>query len=270
MGKKKKKGRSNRKTFGFMGITLFFLVVLLTHDCAQQATVEDNSLSGPEIPALQNGRMEQIIRHEGFTVSYNSDYRIANWVAYELTEAEARAKDVSRTDVFVPDPQVAADKTATNNDYYRSGYDRGHLAPAGDMKWSATAMQESFYLSNICPQNKGLNGGIWNDLEKQCRQWAIRYGSVLIITGPIIKEHPKRIGNVGVPSGFYKVVCIRQKNGKQEGIGFIYENRGYKNTTFRSGIVSVDSVEKVTGIDFFPSFPIEVQQEMEASTSWKN
>jgi endonuclease G len=269
MGKKKRKGRRNQRTFSFTGMTLFFLGVMLMHDCSQQVITGRNTPQGPEIPALQNGRKEQIICHEGYTVSYNSEYRIANWVAYELTEEEARSKEVSRTDNFMPDPQVPVYESATNDDYYRSGYDRGHLAPAGDMKWSATAMQESFYLTNICPQNKGLNGGIWNDLEIQCRRWAIRYGSVLIVTGPIIDKNPRRIGNVSVPSGFYKVVCIRPKNGKEEGIGFMYENKNYKNTTYRSGMVSIDSVETVTGIDFFSSFPVEVQQEMEASTSWK-
>ena len=116
-----------------------------------------------EIPKLKAKRSEQVIRHEGYTVSYNSDYKIANWVAYELTAEEAKSKKTERSNKFVPDPMVKG-ATATNEDYTRTGYDRGHMAPAGDMKWSAKAMRESFYFSNICPQKPALNRGIWKEL----------------------------------------------------------------------------------------------------------
>jgi endonuclease G len=223
----------------------------------------------PEIPRLQNGRKEQIIYHEGYTVSYNSEYKIANWVAYELTAEEVGGR-VKRSDKFVPDPMVAKDETSKNEDYVRSGYDRGHLAPAGDMKWSYKAMQESFYYTNICPQNKELNTGIWNSLEVQCRTWATRYGSLLIITGPVMESNLKRLGShrVGIPNIFYKVVCIPSGN-KPKGIGFLFENRKYIKTDIRARAVSIDSVEKVSGIDFFPSYPSEVQEEMEASMDWE-
>lgn len=124
-----------------------------------------------EIPKLKIKRSEQVIRHEGYTVSYNSDYKIANWVAYELTAEEAKSKKTERSNKFVPDPMVKG-ATATNEDYTRTGYDRGHMAPAGDMKWSAKAMRESFYFSNICPQKPALNRGIWKELEEQSRLWA--------------------------------------------------------------------------------------------------
>jgi endonuclease G len=224
----------------------------------------------PEIPKLQSGRKEQIIYHEGYTVSYNSDYKIANWVAYELTAEEADSKEVKRKDRFVPDPMVAEAESATVEDYSGSGYDRGHLAPAGDMKWSHKAMDESFYFSNICPQDRGLNTGIWNTLENQCRSWASQYGSLLIVTGPIIEDSLPQLGaqGVAVPKAFYKVVCIPSGD-KPRGIGFIFENRKYVKTHIRSRAVSIDSLEKLSGIDFFPSFPLEVQAEMEASTTWK-
>jgi DNA/RNA endonuclease G (NUC1) len=222
----------------------------------------------PEIPQLQNGRNEQIIYHEGYTVSYNPDYKIANWVAYELTSEETSGK-VKRSDKFVPDPMIGEWATATNEDYAQSGYDRGHLAPAGDMKWSDKAMRESFYFSNICPQDKGLNTGIWNSLEMQCRKWADRHDALLIVTGPVIKDSLRRIGKhrVAIPDAFYKVICIPNGD-KPKGIGFLFENRAYK-TNIRSMAVSIDSVEKVSGIDFFPSFPPEVQAEMESSVTWE-
>ena len=223
-----------------------------------------------EIPRLKEKRREQVIRHEGYTVSYNSEYRIANWVAYELTATEAKSKKTERSNKFVSDPQVKG-ATAMNEDYTRSGYDRGHLAPAGDMKWSAKAMRESFYLSNICPQKPKLNRGIWKDLEEQCRLWALDNGSLLIVTGPVITGDMKRLGKnkVAIPKSFYKVLCYYTEKG-YKGIGFLFENRDYKDNSLKSMVIPIDSVEKVTGIDFFPSIPDEQEKEMEATVDWSS
>ncbi len=223
-----------------------------------------------EIPHLKEKRQEQVIKHEGYTVSYNSEYRIANWVAYELTATEAKSKKTERSNKFVSDPQVKG-ATAMNEDYTRSGYDRGHLAPAGDMKWSAKAMRESFYLSNICPQKPKLNRGIWKDLEEQCRLWALDNGSLLIVTGPVITGDMKRLGKnkVAIPKSFYKVLCYYTEKG-YKGIGFLFENRDYKDNSLKSMVIPIDSVEKVTGIDFFPSIPDEQEKEMEATVDWSS
>ena len=223
-----------------------------------------------EIPRLKEKRQEQVIKHEGYTVSYNSEYRIANWVAYELTATEAKSKKTERSNKFVSDPQVKG-ATAMNEDYTRSGYDRGHLAPAGDMKWSAKAMRESFYLSNICPQKPKLNRGIWKDLEEQCRLWALDNGSLLIVTGPVITGDMKRLGKnkVAIPKSFYKVLCYYTEKG-YKGIGFLFENRDYKDNSLKSMVIPIDSVEKVTGIDFFPSIPDEQEKEMEATVDWSS
>jgi endonuclease G len=221
--------------------------------------------TGEELSILQNGQKEQIIKHEGFTVSYNSEYRIANWVAYELTPDEAQSKNVARQDKFLPDPEVKG-ATATNEDYKNSGYDRGHLAPAGDMKWSEKAMRESFYFSNICPQDRGLNSGMWHKLEKQCRTWTMQHGKLSIVTGPVIEDDLERLGKnrVGIPKLFYKVVCCTSSGHTPKGIGFLFENRHYKGTNLKVMAIPVDSVEKVTGLDFFSSIPPEVQEEMES------
>ncbi len=223
-----------------------------------------------EIPRLKEKRQEQVIKHEGYTVSYNSEYRIANWVAYELTATEAKSKKTERSNKFVSDPQVKG-ATAMNEDYTRSGYDRGHLAPAGDMKWSAKVMRESFYLSNICPQKPKLNRGIWKDLEEQCRLWALDNGSLLIVTGPVITGDMKRLGKnkVAIPKSFYKVLCYYTEKG-YKGIGFLFENRDYKDNSLKSMVIPIDSVEKVTGIDFFPSIPDDQEKEMEATVDWSS
>ena len=199
-----------------------------------------------EIPRLRREAKEQVIRHEGYTLSYNSD-----------------------SNKFVVDPDVKG-ATAYNEDYTRTGYDRGHMAPAGDMKWSLKAMRESFYLSNICPQKPGLNRGVWKDLEEQVRLWAKENGRVWIACGPVISSDMRRLGKnrVGIPKSFYKVLCM-EVNGKMEGIGFLFENRDYENgVSPRKMAVTIDSVENLTGIDFFPALPDAVEGEMEATINW--
>ena len=221
--------------------------------------------AGTEIPRLTGKRTEQIIRHEGYTVSYNSDYKIANWVAYELTASEAKSKKSERSNKFSPDPQVKG-ATATNEDYTRTGYDRGHLAPAGDMKWSGKAMRESFYFSNICPQRPGLNRGVWKDLEEQARLWAAENGSLLIVAGPVITDDLRRLGKhrVGVPKLFYKVLCYVSE-GKPQGVGFLFENKDYGDTPLSSLMLPIDKVEEIVGVDFFYSLPDSVENLMEKS-----
>ena len=239
---------------------------------AAERESEDKSLSVPdqlEIPRLENGAKEQVIRHEGYTVSYNSDYRIANWVAYELTAAEATSQRAERSNKFVPDPAVKG-ATAYNEDYTRTGYDRGHLAPAGDMKWSMKAMRESFYLSNICPQKPGLNRGIWKDLEEQIRLWAKENDRVWIATGPIITSGMRRMGKdrIGVPDAFYKVVCM-EVDGRMEGIGFLFENRDYANgQSPKTVALPIDKVEEAARVDFFPALPDKEEARMEADIRW--
>lgn len=218
--------------------------------------------TGAEIPVLKNGAKEQIIKHEGYSVSYNPDYKIPNWVAYELTEEKVKNNKVKRHNKFIPDPQVKG-ATALNEDYTRTGYDRGHMVPAGDMKWSEKVMRETFYFSNICPQDRGLNSGVWNDLEMTIRVWAKEYKRIFIAAGPVIEKDLKRLGKnrVGIPKQFYKVVCDPEK---AQCIGFLFENRDYKQTSPRDLAVTVDEVEAITGIDFFSLFPDKLEKEMES------
>lgn len=218
-----------------------------------------------EIPKLTQSRQEQIIEHTGYTVSYNSDWRIPNWVAYELTRSETHGNN-EREDHFEPDPDVKG-VCPNYRDYSNSGYDRGHMAPAGDMKWDPTAMKECFYLSNICPQDHNLNKGDWNDLEMTIRHWANKFGSVYITCGPIMSKNPETIGydKVAVPDAFYKV-CLAEINGEWQAIGFIFENKaGHKE--LRTYCKTIDEIESTTGIDFFPKLDDKIENRIEASFS---
>ena len=215
-----------------------------------------------EIPVSATGTKEQIIYHTGYTTSYNSEWCIPNWVAYELTRDEARAHQTEREGEFQADPQ-AKGRSVSSADYASSGYGRGHMAPAGDMKWSNKAMRESFYLSNVCPQKKALNAGLWNDLELGLRRIAKQNGNVWIVCGPIVSKNHRTIGRnrVAVPDKFFKVVCRKEK-GKYIAIGYVFPNSDCKGSV-PDYACSVDEVERLTGIDFFSLLPDNVEDAME-------
>ncbi len=222
--------------------------------------VRDGALSDPGLPVTVVERSSLIIRHLGYTVSYNADTRIANWVAWTLTP-DRFEEVVSRYDKFLPDPEVGED-AVTTEDYTRSGYDRGHLCPAADNKWDKQAMRESFYMTNVCPQNHNLNRGDWKELEEACREWTLEHGKLYVVAGPVLYrgEH-RRIGmrRVVVPEAFYKVVFCPEP---LKAIGFIYKNTS-GNHPLDAYINTVDEVERITGLDFFPDLPdsLEIQVE---------
>lgn len=223
-----------------------------------------------ELPKLMADRPEQIIEHTGYTVSYNSDWCVPNWVAYELTREETRGKH-PRAVHFEPDPDVRG-VCPTYRDYSRSNYTRGHMAPAGDMKWDTIAMRESFYLSNVCPQDHNLNDGDWKMLEEQARVWAEQYGNLYIACGPLMSNNPEVIGrnNVAVPDAFFKVLLCRI-DGKWQAIGFVFDNKpGHQR--LRNYAKTIDEVERLAGIDFFPALEDDLENAVEAQYdlgAWK-
>lgn len=228
--------------------------------------------SGAEIPRLLSDEKEQIVVHEGYTVSFNSTYKQANWVAYELTGSESISKKHKRKDKFLIDKKIKGG-TAENGDYTRTGFDRGHLAPAADMGWSRKAMDESFFMSNISPQSPQLNRGIWKELEELVREWAVTDSAILIATGPILNPKLKRFGKnrVAIPNAFYKVI-VSPYGKEPKGIGFIFENRGYKGDELSKFVISIDAVEKRAQIDFFASLPDDLEQMVESESNserWK-
>ena len=221
-----------------------------------------------EQPAALTDRPEQILKRKGYTTSYNNKSKNPNWVAWHLTKAHTYGDNQRKNEVFFEDETIERGQRATDNDYYNSRYDRGHMCPAGDNKWDAQAMRESFLFTNICPQNHGLNKYEWNDLEIQCRDWAREYGAIDIVCGPIYNStgDQKTIGRnkVWVPDAFFKVILCRQ--GKPKAIGFIYRNEGVKQTKAEA-LRSVDEIEALTGIDFFPALDDALEDRVEASAS---
>lgn len=216
-----------------------------------------------ELPEQARSRMSLILERTGYTVSYNNFYKTPSWVAWELTRSETTGMQ-KRKNKFVPDPDLPEPR-AEHSDYSNSGYDRGHMAPAADMKWSKRAMEESFYMSNICPQNRKLNRDDWGTLEEACRQWAKKYGRVYIACGPIYdRPHPLRIGRhqIAVPDRFFKVVLIPAAD-TYLALGFLFENKA-NHRPLQNYMVSVDSIENITGMDFFAKLPDETENRIEA------
>lgn len=225
-----------------------------------------NPTYGLEVPSFSNS--EIILKRIAYTSSYDAKNKIPKWVAWHLT-AEHTFGEQRRLSNFIVDEDVPSPR-AEIIDYKGSGYDRGHMCPAGDNKWGFEPMRETFLLSNICPQNTNLNCGDWNELEIKCREWASKYGDIYIVTGPILykKEH-YTIGpnKVTVPEAFFKVIlCMK---GEPKGIGFIYKNEACNKPT-SSYVNSIDDVERITGIDFFHSLPDDIENNVESSYDLKD
>jgi len=200
---------------------------------------------------LPTSTTNQIVKHKYYTLSYNEKFEQAEWVAYELKKEYLKNNDFKRP-YFVEDPNVTTGSADWRN-YKKSGYDKGHLCPAGDMEFNKDAYNDTFYTSNISPQRHDFNSGIWNRLEQKTRYWAGKYNDVYVVTGGILKDSDKKIGTekVSVPKYFYKIILA--KSGKEhKAIAFLVPNEGSDKSLY-DFVVSIETLEKMTGIDFFPN-----------------
>lgn len=219
-----------------------------------------------EQPAPLIGKREMLLFKTQFVISYNIETLCPNYVCWCLTSDRCKG-DAERSDNFKGDPSLSEATRVETYDFNNSGYDRGHMCPAADNRNDEQAMDESFFMTNVCPQNHNLNEGDWNELEKQCRRWAKNYGPLYICCGPIFdSDSPRTIGKrkemkVSVPDRFFKVILSLDRVPKA--IGFIYPNAA-TSKEMRSYAVSVDEVEKITGLDFFPQLPDDQETELES------
>lgn len=194
----------------------------------------------------------QIVLHEYFALSYSEKDEQAEWVAYELTRDRLNNNIATRTNNYRIDPRISS-KSADPNDYRRSGFDRGHLAPAGDMGFSNRSMSHSFYMSNISPQEHHFNGGIWRELEENVRDWARRFRHLYIVTGPVLTDEPLAVigqNQITVPARFFKVI-LDVAEPELKGIAYLIPNEVCINP-IDDYAVSINTIEEITGIDFFP------------------
>ena len=215
------------------------------------------------LPASTTG---QVIHHQGYSLSYSEPHEQAEWVAYELKKSHLSKSHFKRP-YFEVDQAVKTGAASWKN-YKNSGYDRGHLCPAGDKNYSQQAHDETFLTSNISPQDPDFNAGIWNTLEQKVRYWARKYDGVFVVTGGVLKSDLATIGNerVAVPKLFYKIVYDPDN---EKMIAFLIPNKD-SNEPLYNFVVSVDSVEALTGIDFFPELEDELEDKLEAMNNYKN
>ncbi len=209
----------------------------------------------------------EIIHHEGYSLSYSETHEQAEWVAYELKKSHLSSTNYKRP-YFEIDEAVKTGAASWRN-YKNSGYDRGHLCPAADRRYSKLAHDETFLTSNISPQEHQFNSGIWNTLEQKVRYWASKYDGVFVVTGGVLKGNMKTIGaeHVAVPNQFYKVL-IDNNSGKTKMIAFLMLHED-SNKPLYEFVVPVDEVEAITGIDFFPELEDSLENKLEASKSYK-
>lgn len=211
----------------------------------------------------------EVHAYTGFELCYREDYEDAEWVAYCLTKDELNTV-IGRTDDFRADTKITTG-SATPGDYVRSGYDRGHLAPAADMEWSEKAAHDSFLMSNMTPQAPQFNRGMWKELEAEVRTWAATFGAVYVVTGPILEKEASQYKHIGtnevaIPEYFYKVLLAQLSDEMHTviGIGFILPNTSCTGTIYDYA-VSIDEVEQRTGLDFYAPLPDEIETPVEES-----
>jgi endonuclease G len=210
---------------------------------------------------LPNSTTGEVIKHEFYTLSYSEPHEQAEWVAYELKKSHLTHDDRKRP-YFIEDPKVSS-KSADWRNYRGSGYDRGHLCPAGDRRFSEQAYNETFYTSNISPQDREFNAGVWNRLEQQVRNWCRTYGDLMVITGGVLEEGLEEIGeeDVDVPRAFYKIV-LRKEGEQVKALAFLMDARE-SQASLNTFLVPIATLEARTGLDFFQKRPKSWQDKVE-------
>lgn len=208
-----------------------------------------------------------IVKHHFYTLSYSEKHEQAEWVAYELKKSQLSYSNLDRP-YFIEDPEVVSGSASWKN-YKRSGYDKGHLCPACDRRFSVEAFNETFYTSNISPQKHAFNAGIWNTLEQKTRYWAAKYDGVYVVTGGVLAPNLKTIGkeDVTVPHYFYKIV-LDNSRGDYKVIAFLLPHEDSEKP-LHTFVVSIDEIEKMTGINFFPNLPDAIENKLEKSRDYK-
>ena len=232
-----------------------------------------------ELPAFADRKgQEVIVRRTGYTVSFNPGLRIPNWVAWILTRERLNTNVASRpgTEAFVPDPQIKGCPDRQYN-YQKYRYERGHICPAADNKWSEKAMDECFYMSNICPMSISLNHDEWNDIEEKSRDWARhRYPTTIYIVGGIVPSSagkgvrgvPAYVGvndDIAVPYQVFKALLRKDPETGWTAIGYVFDQTG------RTEMKTIDEIEALTGFDLFHNLPDNIEDKVEAengSADW--
>jgi endonuclease G len=217
---------------------------------------------------LPSSSTNQVVKHQYYTLSYNEVHEQAEWVAYELKKDYIKNNNFKRP-FFIEDDKVKTGSADWRN-YKNTKYDKGHLCPAGDMEFALDAYNDTFFTSNISPQVRNFNNGVWNRLEQKVRYWAVKYDGIYVITGGVLESSLMTIGKekVSVPKSFYKIL-LDNSGGNMKMIGFLIPNSESDKPLY-SFVVSVDYIEKLTGINFFPKLNDNIENQLEKRNDYKN
>lgn len=249
-------------------VALYFLDIKVSEETKDYPTpIKDGvslEFSDNLLPSSTTGA---IVKHAYYTLSYAEKHEQAEWVAYELRKKHIKQNNFNRP-YFIEDKDVKT-KSADWRNYKKSGFDRGHLCPAGDRGFDYQAYFETFLTSNISPQDHSFNAGVWNSLEQKVRYWAGRYNDVYVITGGVLKNGLQTIGSedVSVPEEFYKIVVDKTKGRYKVAAFLIPQTAG--TDSFYKYMTTVDEIEEKTGIDFFAYLPDAIENKMEAESDVK-
>ncbi len=244
------------------------LGIAAKHSQSHEQTKELPDTANYEIPSMRGRNVpHQLLKRLAYTTSYNRQTKTPNWVGWVLTADHVNGEyNRSKYNKFIEDEDVPEPR-ATYRDIRESvcGYQRGHMCPAGDNNWSFKALKESFLMTNICPQDGDLNQNDWKYLEETCRDWAVKYGKIYIVAGPLFRsKYCTSVGDnhITVPDAFFKVVMTTDKD-NAKAIGFIFGNKpGHHDMSYYAR--SVDNVEAETGFDFFYQLNDSIENEIES------
>lgn len=254
----------------FNRILLIFAFSFLIFSCKEinESTKYDEDFvkhENEQFNYLPTSTTNAIYHHSTYTLSYAEEFEQAEWVAYFLNKEDIKYVNYKRP-LFELDDKIITGSAHWRN-YKKSGYNKGHLLPAGDRRANFEEYEETFLTSNISPQTYKFNSGVWNRLEQKVRYWAEKYDGLYIVTAGVLTDNLKTIGfeNVAVPKYFYKVLLTQDK---KRMIGFLVPHKELNNPLYEF-VVSVDSIEKLTGIDFFPELDDEIENKLEANSNYK-
>jgi endonuclease G len=244
-------------------------VLIILYSCREgvpigQDTEVEKGSTTVKFDYLPSNTTGAVYERETYTLSYAEEYEQAEWVAYVLHTNDIKNSDYKRP-YFEVDPKIITGAAHWRN-YKKSGYNKGHLCPAGDRRASYDDYVDTFFTSNISPQDYDFNAGIWNRLEQKVRYWAKKQDSLYVVTGGVLTEDLETIGyeNVAVPKYFYKVLL---SSDRKKMIGFLVPHEKSDKPLY-SFITSVDKIEALTGIDFFPALEDALENELEAKTDY--
>lgn len=266
------------------------ITIIGAPDTSESNPSTDVETSAPLLVKSSKVRAEHILHRIAYTTSYNKETRNANWVSWTLTREHTDGPFSRKGVPYCDEKGKALGISSFSPEIVRYSYfmdmqaprprqehsdwrdhpadiDHGHMCPAADCRWSKEVMNQSFLLTNMCPQNHTLNEDDWNTLEDRCRTWANKYGEIFIVAGPIYYDGVKNTfgaNKIAIPDAFFKVILCMKNNPKA--IGFIYKNDASRQP-MRNQVKSVDEVEEITGFDFFYNLPDEIEDNIEAKAS---